>query len=284
MVTSAVRARRRSSSALVATVEPCTKCVTSPGSTPARSSTSRAAATTPSSWPAVLSTLAVTMRSAETSTASVNVPPTSMPERTHIGGRRLFAEPHRVVGAAVLGIDLRGVGQDEPRHGRLQRRDALVVPDGDDRLRGRLAVQPAVDHPRAIEGRVHLAQAGQVALEQLVGVEAEQLVAVLEVVGHVEEAAAVVALGLDEVRVLDQPDERQVAIGHVGPVEVAERPVELEQQAERGEVLDRRLGEAGELREDVVRDGGDHAVVALARRPARSARGSWPARKEPGAP
>ena len=42
-------------------------------------STSRAAATTPSSWRAVLSTLAVTIRSAETSTASVNVPPTSMP-------------------------------------------------------------------------------------------------------------------------------------------------------------------------------------------------------------
>ena len=177
--------------------------------------------------------------------------------------RRLFTEPHRVVGAAVLGIDLRGVGQHEPRHGCLQRRDALVVPDGDDRLRGRLAVQPAVEHPRAIEGRVHLAQAGQVALEQLVGVEAEQLVAVLEVVGHVEEAAAVVALGLDEVGVLDQADERQLAVGHVGPVEVAERPVELEQQAERGEVLDRRLGEAGELREDVVRDGGDHPVVAL---------------------
>ena len=41
VVTSAVRASRRSSSALVATVEPWTKCVTAPGSTPARSSTAR---------------------------------------------------------------------------------------------------------------------------------------------------------------------------------------------------------------------------------------------------
>ena len=52
---------------------------TSPGATPARSSTSRAAATTPSSWRAVLRTLAVTMPSGPTSTASVNVPPTSTP-------------------------------------------------------------------------------------------------------------------------------------------------------------------------------------------------------------
>ncbi len=79
VVTSAVRATLRVSRALVATVEPCTKCVTSPGSTPARASTSRAAATTPSSWLAVLSTLAVTMPSGPTSTASVNVPPTSTP-------------------------------------------------------------------------------------------------------------------------------------------------------------------------------------------------------------
>ena len=79
VVTSAVRARRRSSRALVATVDPCTKCATSPGATPARSSTSRAASTTPSSWLRVLRTLAVTIPSRPTSTASVNVPPTSTP-------------------------------------------------------------------------------------------------------------------------------------------------------------------------------------------------------------
>ena len=102
--------------------------------------------------------------------------------------------------------------------------------------------------------------------------------AVLEVVGDVEEAATVVTLGLDEVRVLDQPDERQLAVGDVGPVEGRELAVELEQQAQRGEVLDRaqafarrrppsRPG-ARELLEDVVGHGGEHAVVAL-RRPGR---------------
>lgn len=45
----------------------------------ARAPTARAAATTASSWRALVGTLAVVTRPSSTSTASVNVPPTSIP-------------------------------------------------------------------------------------------------------------------------------------------------------------------------------------------------------------
>ena len=77
---SAVRAPRSSSSAFVATVMPCAKCVTWLESVPARSSASETAAITPSDWSAgVVGTFAVTRRPAAASTASVKVPPTSTP-------------------------------------------------------------------------------------------------------------------------------------------------------------------------------------------------------------
>ena len=60
-----------------------------------------------------------------------------------------------------------------------------------------------------------------------------------QVVGDVEEAAPAVVLGADQVRLLDQPDEAHVLVGDVGPVEGMELAVELDQQAERREVLDR---------------------------------------------
>ena len=63
------------------------------------------------------------------------------------GLRRVAAQPHGVVRPAVLRIDLRRVGEHELRHAGLQRRDPLRVADGDDRLRGRLAVQPALLDP-----------------------------------------------------------------------------------------------------------------------------------------
>ena len=65
--------------------------------------------------------------------------------------------------------------------------------------------------------------------EQRGPVEREQRVAVGQVVGDVEEAAAAVVRGRDEVRVLDQAHERQRRIGDVGPVVGAEGTVELEQ-------------------------------------------------------
>jgi hypothetical protein len=46
--------------------------------------------------------------------------------------------------------------------------------------------------------------------------------------------------------VLDQPDERQRVVADVGPVERRELAVELDQQAERREVLDpAQLGQVG---------------------------------------
>ena len=78
---SAVRAPRPCSSAFVATVMPCANPVTSPGSAPARASTAPTAASTPrASSAGVVGTLTECMTpSSPTSTASVNVPPTSTP-------------------------------------------------------------------------------------------------------------------------------------------------------------------------------------------------------------
>src|SRR3954454_16447268 len=69
-----MRAPRRSSSALVATVVPCANRVS-----PVPAPTARAAATTDSSCLGAVGTLAVRIRPPSTSTASVKVPPTSAP-------------------------------------------------------------------------------------------------------------------------------------------------------------------------------------------------------------
>src|SRR3954451_18021834 len=69
-----MRAPRRSSSALVATVVPCANRVS-----PVPAPTARAAATTDSSCLGAVGTLAVRIRPSSTSTASVKVPPTSTP-------------------------------------------------------------------------------------------------------------------------------------------------------------------------------------------------------------
>src|SRR3954453_20966068 len=69
-----MRAPRRSSSALVATVVPCANRVS-----PVPAPTARAAATTDSSCLGEVGTLAVRIRPSSTSTASVSGPPTSTP-------------------------------------------------------------------------------------------------------------------------------------------------------------------------------------------------------------
>ena len=88
------------------------------------------------------------------------------------GGRRLGAQPHGVVRPAVLGIDLRRVGEHEAGGGRPQRRDPVRVADGDDRLRGGLGEAPRVPDPVARERRVDRPQPVRVAVEQRVGVAA----------------------------------------------------------------------------------------------------------------
>ena len=99
----------------------------------------------------------------------------------------------------------------------------------------------------------------------------------------------------DEVRVLDQADERIAAVGDVDPEVLGQRPLELEHEVERGEVLDRveaaevlvaDLGrEPGveQLGEDVVGDAADDRLVGdRRRRRARTRRGSRPRRNESG--
>ena len=83
LVISAVRASRRWTMALVATVEPCARYPTSPACEPLRSSSSASACMNPRSIRSgVEGTLAISTRpSAATITASVKVPPTSIPIR-----------------------------------------------------------------------------------------------------------------------------------------------------------------------------------------------------------
>ncbi len=93
----AVRAPRPSSSALVATVIPWENSATALASAPARSSTARTAARTPSDWSSgVVGALAVIRRPSTASTASVKVPPTSTP--------RSITAPYRAHGDAIRGL------------------------------------------------------------------------------------------------------------------------------------------------------------------------------------
>src|SRR4051812_27733795 len=69
-------------------------------------------------------------------------------------GRCLIAKADGVVGAAILGIDLGGVRQEEARDAGLEWWDEVLVADRDDRLGGGLAEEPAVAHPGAVEGGI----------------------------------------------------------------------------------------------------------------------------------
>src|SRR5581483_8757069 len=82
VVSSAVRAPRRSSRAFVATVVPWAKTATSPPSTPTPSRADR----TPTDWSLVVDgTFATRSSPLTTATRSVNVPPTSTPIREPAG-------------------------------------------------------------------------------------------------------------------------------------------------------------------------------------------------------
>ncbi len=102
VVTSAVRAPLRSSSALVATVEPCATVAPLTGPMPAASS----AAITPSDWSAVVGTLAVTIRPSTRATRSVNVPPTSTPIRSTQPSREQRGPRSRTGGHSMAQIEL----------------------------------------------------------------------------------------------------------------------------------------------------------------------------------
>ena len=91
--------------------------------------------------------------------------------RSHQRLDGLIRQPDAVVRPAVLGIDLGRVRQDQARHAGGERRHPLAVAERHDRLRGRLAEQPALLDPLARELRVDLPQARLVQVEQLLGVE-----------------------------------------------------------------------------------------------------------------
>src|SRR5439155_6366922 len=120
VATSAVLAPRPSSSAFVATVMPWAKPLTSAGAAPAEASTASTAAMTPRDWSAgVVGALAVCRRPEATSTASVNVPPTSTPRSMSaeaIGGARACG------GRAVRGTGAAACARDQdPGRSRLGR-------------------------------------------------------------------------------------------------------------------------------------------------------------------
>lgn len=70
----------------------------------------------------------------------------------------LVAQPHGVVRAAVLGIDLAGIRQVESRKRRTVVRDALAVVERDDGLRCAFAENPVAADPAAVEVLVDLAR------------------------------------------------------------------------------------------------------------------------------
>src|SRR5437773_11643268 len=92
--------------------------------------------------------------------------------RNHV--RDVTAEPHAVVGTTILGIDLRGVRDEDPGPRRLERQEATTVADAGYRLRGVLAEGPVTGHVLWPEGRVHELERGEVMLQQRVRSEARQ--------------------------------------------------------------------------------------------------------------
>src|SRR5204863_2394940 len=68
-------------------------------------------------------------------------------------GRSLTTEAHAVVRAAILRVDLSGVGDEDARDGRLERKDAAAIPDLWYRLRCFFAKRPCAQDVVLVEGR-----------------------------------------------------------------------------------------------------------------------------------
>src|SRR5688572_6643658 len=103
----------------------------------------------------------------------------------------------------------------------------MAVADARDGLGGLLTERPVPQDVMPIEARVHLSQRCHVMRQQLLGVHAREWVAAGHVVRHVEVARGV-ALRRNEIRVLDEAEERYLAIGDVRPVGGTEWTLELE--------------------------------------------------------
>src|SRR3989442_13213429 len=92
--------------------------------------------------------------------------------RDHV--RDITAEPHAVVSAGVLRIELCRIRHEHSRSRRLERQETMAVPDAGYRLRGVLAEGPVTEHVLRPEGRIHELERGKVVLQQRFGSEARQ--------------------------------------------------------------------------------------------------------------
>src|SRR3954469_16381535 len=181
VATRAVRAPLPSSSAFVATVMPCARISTSSGVAPAASSAARTASITPSDWSrGVLGALAVCRRSPATSTASVNVPPTSTP--SSMAADRTAAAPRASCGVTAgprgaLGGDRSGHRHDLDllRLGQVLVRGAVAVGVQRHALARRAAARgrPALERvavgvePGARKALEHVLRRGHVAVDHM---------------------------------------------------------------------------------------------------------------------
>ena len=126
--------------------------------------------------------------------------------------RRLVPHAHRVVGAAILRVDLGRVGQQQAGHpvwrrGIRSRYPSVTIGWASGSRNSHRSL-----HPRALEVRVDLPQRRLVGGKQARPASRSSSASPGgDVVRHVEEATAAVARRVDEVRLLDQAEERQTS-------------------------------------------------------------------------
>src|SRR5262245_54476880 len=102
-------------------------------------------------------------------------------------GGDLIAEADAVVRAAILGIDLRRVGEVEAGQAGAMVRDTLTVVERNDWLSRALAEDPRMLDPGALEVGVDAAQVGNVGVDQLVITHGEIRMIRLEILGKIDE-------------------------------------------------------------------------------------------------
>ena len=165
----------------------------------------------------------------------------------------------------------------------------MPVADARHGLRGLFAERPVPHHVVPVEARIHLPERGEVVVQELLGVHAREWVAARDVIGHIQVTRRV-ALGWHEVGVLDQTEERDLAVCDVRPVRGAERTTQLEKEHDRGLigpiVQSARpvVGPVGESACDERRCGEEHSVGATIERwIGRTFAGAPPVRTRPGA-
>ena len=142
----------------------------------------------------------------------------------------MAAHSYRVVGAAILRVNLGGVRQVQVLARRPVGGHLLPVVDADNGLRPVHLVMVVFPDPGALKGRVQLLQMGNEILEQFLRAFAVQVAVPGGVVGQIKDVPVAVERFVNHIGMLDDADKGQSPVGHIQPILFRQRPIQGQDQ------------------------------------------------------